>query len=90
MSQKLTDIFNKYVGREILVEKLPNSNDWGSPQPNQQVLEDIGTVAHHLGYDVRIKLPHLYYDTANRTDRINVNVDQDKQGTWRIKGFSIG
>lgn len=90
MSQKLTDIFNKYVGKEVIVERLPGSNDWGNTQPNQQLLEEIGTVAQHNGLDVRIVLPHLFYTDDQRADRLNVNVEQDKKGIWRINSFDLG
>lgn len=96
----LTQLFNKFNDREIPVTETEKSLKIGGKtykfteaeftDPNHQVLQEIRQTAQDIGLKLRIFLPDTRGTFDYREDRMNVHINKDPDGKYRVKGFNIG
>lgn len=100
-TNKLGAAFNKFAGREI--EVIENKQDiviGGKTYPvtdvklkdkNDPVISELRQAAEKAGLKLRLWLPGSVGTMDYRTDRLNVRVEKETDGKYRIsKHMNIG
>jgi hypothetical protein len=102
MNHDVTNIFNKFAGQEIAVtetektHKMRNGQDYkythiAFADENDPLLTGMRETADKHGLSLRIWLPNSMGTCDMRMDRVNVHVNKDEDGKWRIgKQFNLG
>ena len=92
----LTEIFGEFAGKEIQMENKPweyegETYDQWQPVENEPTLEAMQDAAKASGLTLRTWFPGMMGTMDYRTDRVNVHIEQDSKGAWRVgNDFSIG
>ena len=100
-NHEVSALFNKFAGVEIAVKEEEKEITIGKDKypythvefanPSDPVLVGMNETAKKNGLSLRIWLPNSMGTMDYRLDRVNVNVQKDPDGKWRIgKTFSLG
>jgi hypothetical protein len=85
MAQNLTEIFNRFVGREVSVDK------YGSPDVKKdQNLIEMEKVAQDNGVTLRYSFPGAFLTGDYRPNRVNVYLQRQPNGKLRIGSLDLG
>jgi hypothetical protein len=94
---KLTEIFGRFVGREVALIEKPyeakgRSGTYLVLPDNDSTLTSLKAVAGEHGLDMRVCFPGgPNADDMMDPERLNVTLLQDQAGAWRVAPrFNIG
>jgi hypothetical protein len=102
MKPKITDVFNKFAGREVAVIETPYKQHLKHAgitvegistefAPNEPTIAEMEKAAKDNGFTLRLWLPDGAGTCDYRTDRINAHVEKGADGKYRVsKNFDIG
>lgn len=93
----LKAIFGRFAGREVpLEEKIIDIGGGGYPRLSfkhdpDPTLETLKEEAAKHGLDVRVWIPGTMGTTEVDRNRLNIYIDKDKYGAWKIQpDFHLG
>lgn len=97
----ISRIFNKFAGQEIAVTETSRTITIGGKSqtrtgarladPENSVIAEIREAAAEAGLRVRLWLPGSVGTRDFRPDRVNVHVEKEADGKYRVAGrFNIG
>lgn len=81
--QKLTALFNKYVGKEV-------RNPARVTTDIDPVMEDLIMEAAEAGYMSQVRMPGKMYDCAMLRNRLQIHVDEGRNGKFMITRLQVG
>jgi hypothetical protein len=81
MEKDITSLFNKFAGKEL---RHPNTYDIDPVQ------EEMAKIAKDNGLRLRVWFPGSIGTCDYDLSRVNVHVNRDPDGKYRIKSFSRG
>jgi len=87
--------FHRFAGKEVDVIETVNDTKHGrvssssvvEPSP---VVDELRAALHEAGFSLRLWLPGFAGTSNHRTDRVNVHVNKDADGKYRIGRYDIG
>lgn len=94
-------LFNKFANKEVQI--IEEERTYESPRlgkipythveiaENEPTFKEMQEIAKAKNLSLRIWLPGTAGTADFRMDRVNVDVDKDEKGTWRVgKSFRLG
>jgi len=87
--------FNRFAGKEVdVIETVKNTKHGrvsnSSVVEPSPVVDELRAALHEAGFSLRLWLPGLAGTSDHRSDRVNVYVNKDADGKYRIGRFEIG
>jgi hypothetical protein len=87
--------FNRFAGKEVDVVETVNNTKYGrvssssvvEPSP---VVDELRAALDEAGFSLRLWLPGFAGTSDHRSNRVNVYVNKDADGRYRIGRFEIG
>jgi hypothetical protein len=87
--------FNRFAGKEVDVIETVQNTKYGrvismrvvEPSP---IVDELRAALDEAGFSLRLWLPGFEGTSDHRTDRVNVSVNKDADGKYRIDHFDIG
>ena len=97
MSQKFTEVFNAFVGKEVQVTEIPIDTGFGKMTdcyvaPTDTVVAELGRVAKEHGLELEFSPKREETQlTVCKADRLTVRAEKGTDGKYRIlPDFRIG
>ena len=91
---KLTEVFNKFSGKEIDVVEVKGNNKYGFTYKDfsaDKTINELRSAVEEMGLRLRVWLPDSVGTMDYRENRVNVHVSKDADGKYRIGSrFKIG
>jgi len=90
MEDKLTEILAEFVGKEVLFDNNPVTVDGTTYDRLSLSLSDTTVTSLRQAFaaagidKVALRLPGAHYTEDYDPDRVEVDVEQDTNGKWRI------
>lgn len=82
MNQKITDLFNKFAGKEVL------SPIMSMPDP---VIAEMKQLANDNGLKLRVWFPNTVGTMDYQPDRVNAHIEKGADGKYRVSNrFNLG
>ena len=92
-NNQLKAIFDRFAGREVEVvtnTPLPGRGASVKLNPQDEAVTELRKAVEDAGYSLRVWLPNTIGTMDYRTNRVNVSVNPDMKGVYRIGSFRIG
>jgi len=87
--------FDSFLGKEVLVKITPREYkgfncDKYDVSEEDMTIPSLEAEALKDGLSLRVWLPHMMGTMDYRLDRLNVHIDEQKDGTFQITRINIG
>jgi hypothetical protein len=87
--------FNRFAGKEVDVIETVENTKHGRVSSmrvveHSPVVDELRAALEEAGFSLRLWLPGLAGTSDHRTYRVNVHVNKDADGKYRIGRFDIG
>ena len=91
----MSDAFKEYIGKEIDVREKPvtykiGNENYEEVQYSVSENDPILTEIFNKSSKTRVILPDMMVTMDYDTTRLNVHIDKDDKGTWRIADIKLG
>jgi hypothetical protein len=93
----VSDIFNKFAGREVEMEARVvkvagyTFTEWEPKNNPDPIISEMEKTADLNGLSLRVWWPGIGGTCDYRTDRVNAHIEREDDGKWRVQPrFDLG